>query len=91
MPATSANSRSSRTTRTRLPLTPKVTSSRRGGHVATRRVGAPAETASVAVTPALHLTPNVVSAARGGLTLRLGNPLYDAFNAGALDMRGLRV
>ncbi len=89
MPATSADSRSNSTTRSRLPLTPKVVASRRGGHAATRPARTAAAPAPVAVTPAMHLTPNVVSAARGGLTLS-DIRLSDAFKAGALDMRGLR-
>ncbi len=91
MPATSANSRSNSATRNRLPLTPKVVASRRGGHAATRpaRSAAAPAPAPVAVTPAMHLTPTVVSAARGGLTLS-DIRLSDAFKAGALDMRGLR-
>ena len=90
MPATSANSRSNSATRGRLPLTPKVVSSRRGGHVATRPARTAAAPAPVAATPAMHVTPNVVSAARGGSALKNRNRLTDAFKAGALDMRGLR-
>ena len=91
MPATSADSRSARASRSRLPLTPKVVSSRRGGHLSTRPRRADAETASAAATPAMHVTPNVVSAARGGLALNLNTRLSDAWDAGALDMRGLRL
>jgi hypothetical protein len=39
----------------------------------------------------MHVTPNVVSAARGGLALSGDNRLTDASKAGALDMRGLRL
>ncbi len=91
MPATSANSRSAATTRSRLPLTPKVVSNRRGGHMATRPVRKPSEAAPVAATPAMHVTPNVVSVVRGGLTLQAPTRLSDAYNAGALDMRRLRL
>ncbi len=90
MPATSANSRSSAPTRSRLPLTPKVVSSRRGGHAPTRPARTAAAPAPVAVTPSMHVTPNVVSAARGRLPLSGDLRLTDAFNARALDMRGLR-
>ena len=91
MPANSVKSRSASATRSRLPLTPKVVSSRRGGHVATRSARtAAAPAAPVATTPAMHVTPNVVSAARGGLVLHTDNRLTDAFKSGALDMRGLR-
>lgn len=91
MPATSANSRSARPTRTRLPLTPKVTSSRRGGHVATRLSRTPAESAPVGGTPAMHLTPNVIVTARGGLSPNGDTRLSDATQSRALDMRGLRL
>ncbi len=91
MPATSANSRTARTSRSRLPLTPKVVSSRRGGHLSTRPLRSEAEAAPVASTPAMHVSPNVVSAARGGLTLKLNTSFSNASNAGALDMRGLRL
>ena len=66
-------------------------SSRRGGPAATRPVPIRDEAATtVASTPAMHVTPNVVSATRGGLTATRKTRLSDAFNAGALDMRGLR-
>ncbi len=92
MPATSADSRSASTPGSRLPLTPKVISHRRGGHAPVRRVRAEAEgPATVASTPAMHITPNVVSAARGGLTLQSFTRLSDAYGSRALDMRGLRL
>ena len=91
MPATSPDYRSSRATGSRFPLTPKVTSSRRGGHLSPRPVRKPAEAAAAAATPAMHITPNVVSAVRGRLSLRAQSSITDAFNAGALDMRGLRL
>ena len=90
MPATSDNSRSARSTRSRLPVTPKVVANRRGGHVATRPARAANDATPVASTPAMHITPNVVSASRGGVTNRKSNRLSDAYKAGALDMRGLR-
>ena len=90
MPATSTNSRSARASRSRLPFTPKVTATRRGGHSALRPVRTADEVAPVAATPSFHLTPNVVSAARGGLTPSIATPFTDAYKAGALDMRGLR-
>lgn len=90
MPATSANSRSSSPTRSRLPLTPRVTSSRRGGHATTRPARTSSEAAANAATPELHITPNVVSAARGGLDLTALN-LSDASKARAVDMRGARI
>lgn len=92
MSATSANSRSAAPSRSHLPLTPKVVSSRRGGHAAVRSAAPRAqESASVSAGPALHVSPNVVSAARGGLTLQNKTSLSDALTAGALDMRGLRL
>ena len=90
MPATSANSRSGSSTRSRLPLTPKVTTSRRGGHVATRPVRTSGEATANAATPEIHITPNVVSAARGGLGLPDLN-LSDAAKSRAVDMRGARI
>ena len=90
MPATSAHSRSNATSRSRLPLTPKVVASRRGGHAVTRPVRTAVVTEAAAVTPPMHVTPNVVSAARGGIALSNGTRLSDASKARALDMRGLR-
>jgi hypothetical protein len=90
MSATSANSRSTRPNRNRLPLTPKVMSSRRGGHLVPRPEPTPAETAPVVGTPAMHITPNVVVAARGDVSLSGGKSFSRAYKAGALDMRGLR-
>ncbi len=89
MPAISSDS--SRATHSRLPLTPKVMSSRRGGHLVTRRAQTPVEAGPASVTPAMHVTPNVVSAVRGGLNLRSEINFTDAYKAGALDMRGLRL
>jgi hypothetical protein len=90
MPATSEASHKSRTTGTRLPRTPSVISSRRGGHAplrsraAQRQAGAPA-------TPAIHLTPDVVIAPRGTLSVEnKGRAFARARDAGALDMRRLR-
>ena len=57
----------------------------------TRPARKPVEASSVDASPAMHVTPNVVSAARGGRTLRSTTRFSDAFNAGALDMRGLRI
>ncbi len=91
MPATSATSRSASPTRSRLPLTPKVVANRRGGHAATRPVRTSTESTSVAASPAMHVTPNVVSAARGRVTPVRSTRLADAFDARALDMRGLRL
>ena len=89
MSATSANSRSIGTNGTRLPLTPKVTSNRRGSHTPSRRPQSRNEAAPVAATPAMHVTPNVVIAARGGVPLSRVSRL-SAYDARALDMRGLR-
>ena len=69
MAATSTNSRSSRSARTRLPLTPKVTSARRGVHAVVPTAAVEQAPAGAASTPAFHLTPNVVSAVRGGTKL----------------------
>ncbi len=92
MPATSANSRSPRPTGRRLPLTPSVVSSRRGGHLSSPRpVRTQSESQTVASTPAMHITPNVVSAARGGMALNSHTRLTDASKSRALDMRGLRL
>ena len=92
MPATSADSHSSRSTGRRLPLTPSVVSSRRGGHVSSPRpVRASSDAQTVAATPAMHITPNVVSAARGGMALNSSTRLTDASRSRALDMRGLRL
>ena len=92
MPATSANSRSARPSGRRLPLTPSVVSSRRGGHVSSSRPDRSASDAQVVpATPAMHITPNVVSAARGGMALNSSTLLTDASKSRALDMRGLRL
>lgn len=90
MPAVSTDSRSSSPTRTRLPLTPKVTGSRRGGHATTRPVRSSGEAAVTAAVPELHITPNVVSAVRGGMRLS-GLDLSDTSKARAVDMRGARI
>jgi hypothetical protein len=39
----------------------------------------------------MHITPNVVSAARGGMALNSRTRLTDASKSRALDMRGLRL
>ena len=92
MPATTSNSRSSRSAGRRLPLTPSVVSSRRGGHLPSPRpVRATSDSQTVASTPAMHITPNVVSAARGGMALNSQTRLTDASKSRALDMRGLRL
>jgi hypothetical protein len=39
----------------------------------------------------MHITPNVVSAARGGMALNSQTRLTDASKSRALDMRGLRL
>ncbi len=78
-------------TRTRLPLTPKVTTNRRGGHDVARRAQPVESPAAATVTPAMHITPNVVSAARGGMALNSRTRLTDASKSRALDMRGLRL
>ena len=92
MPATTANSRSSRSAGRHLPLTPSVVSSRRGGHGSSARpVRAAGDSQTVAATPAMHITPNVVSAARGGMALNSRTRLTDASQSRALDMRGLRL
>ena len=90
MPATSDNSRSSSPTRNRLPQTPKVAGSRRGGHASLRPARPSRSAGATAATPVLHITPNVVSAARGGLGLTAIN-LSDASKARAVDMRGARI
>ena len=91
MPATSANSRSARSAGRRLPLTPKVVASRRGGHVSTSRPArATSASQAVASTPAMHVTPNVVIAARGGVAASSRTSLTAASKSRALDMRGLR-
>ena len=90
MPATSSDSASSSPTRSRLPMTPKVTSSRRGGHLATRPVRTSGEAPATAAAPEFHITPNVVIAARGGLDLSAMKP-SDASKARAVDMRGARI
>lgn len=90
MPAGSEVSRKAIATRNRLPLTPSVTSSRRGGHAPIRSEtverpsGAPA-------TPAMHLTPNVVIAARGTVSAEdRGRSFAQALDLGAIDVRRLR-
>ncbi len=91
MSALSAGYRSARPASTRLPLTPKVTSSRRGSHAPIRSAPSPVEPATVASTPAMHVTPNVVIAARGSVTTSLSTSLSDASQARALNMRNLRI
>ncbi len=62
MAATRSTHRINSTTRTRLPLTPKGKPSHRGEHSVAPRVE---REPAVSVTPAMHVTPNVVIAVRG--------------------------
>ena len=94
MAATGATPRN-RTNRTadrnRLPLTPKVTSSRRGGHHTIGRVQRAESPAAPAATPALHITPNVVVSARGDVRgARRASGRRSAAQA-AFDLRNFRV
>ena len=79
MAATEANRRNRSTSnRNRLPLTPNAPS-RRGGSHGAARVGERGEAPAVAIkTTAMHLTPNVVIAARGdvGATRRARPALH---------------
>ncbi len=63
MPITRSNPH---TSRSRLPLTPKVTSVRRGTHAPVEAVTTEHAPSSSVATREFHLTPNVVSATRGG-------------------------
>ena len=63
MPATRSNPH---TSHNRLPLTPKVTSVRRGFHAPAKAVKTEHAPSSSVATREFHLTPNVVSATRGG-------------------------
>lgn len=47
--------------------------------------------APAATTPALHITPNVVTTARGGATLQHSTSFSDASQARAVNMRNLRL
>ena len=66
MPATRSNPHTSQSSRDRLPLTPKVTSVRRGAHAPVEAVTTEHAPSSSVATREFHLTPNVVSATRGG-------------------------
>ncbi|CAA9486115.1 MAG: hypothetical protein AVDCRST_MAG69-1072 [uncultured Solirubrobacteraceae bacterium] len=90
MSAVSAGSRNTRTPSSRLPLTPKVTSSRRGGHAPNRSGPSPVESAPVATTPAMHITPNVVTVARGDVAPSFTTSFSAASQSRALNMRNLR-
>lgn len=91
MPATTRTSRPSASSHARLPMSPRVTTGRRGSHVPIRSetvdrpAGAPA-------TPAMHVTPEVVIAARGSLSLAdKGHSLSATVAGGALDVRRMRI
>lgn len=93
MPAGSEVSRKAIATRNRLPLTPSVTSSRRGGHAPIRSetVERPSGAPATPATPAMHLTPNVVIAARGTVSAEdRGRSFAQALDLGAIDVRRLR-
>lgn len=90
MSAVSSRSRNTGTSSSRLPLTPKVTSSRRGGHAPNRSAPSPVEPTSVAASPAMHITPNVVTVARGGVAPSFSTTFSDASQSRALNMRNLR-
>lgn len=90
MSANSARSRNTGTPSNRLPLTPKVTSSRRGGHAPNRSAPSPVEPTPVATTPAMHITPNVVTVARGDVAPNFSSTFSDASKSRALNMRNLR-
>lgn len=91
MSAISDRTRSDRSASNRLPLTPKAMSNRRGGHIVTRGEPAPAPAVPIASTPAMHITPNVVTVARGDVGYKVSNALSDASQARALNMRNLRL
>ncbi|MBA2644304.1 MAG: hypothetical protein H0U80_02540 [Solirubrobacterales bacterium] len=63
-----------------------MTTSRRGGHTPSRAAPTPVEPTPVAKSPAMHVTPNVVIAARGTVATNFS----DASQSRALDMRNLR-
>lgn len=90
MSAISTGSRNTRTPSSRLPLTPKVTTSRRGGHAPNRSAPSPVEPTPVAKTPAMHVTPNVVVVTRGQVAPSFSTALSDASQSRALSMRTLR-
>jgi len=90
MPAKTATSRTSTSNRSRLPVTPRVTTSRRGGHAPIRsddvgrQGGGPAR-------PAIHMTPDVIVAPRGTLSLGdMGRSFAEGFAARAFDIRRMR-
>ena len=90
MSAISDRSRTTSTPSNRLPLTPKVTSSRRGGHAPNRSAPSQVESAPVATTPAMHITPNVVTVARGDVAPSFTTTFSDASQSRALNLRNLR-
>jgi hypothetical protein len=91
MAANSGTSTTPSTSRARLPLTPRVTSSRRGGHAPIRSQTAERQSAAPA-TPAMHLTPDVLIAPRGNLSIEeKGRSFAKVFETRALDMRRLRL
>lgn len=90
MAANTAPSRPSSTTRTRLPLTPRVTSSRRGSHAPIRSETVERQNGSPA-QPAIHLTPDVIIAPRGNLSLaETGRSFSEGFATRAFDIRRAR-
>ena len=88
--ATRHNRTTNSTDRNRLPLTPKVTTSRRGGHQTAGRAQRTESPAVPAATPAMHITPNVVMAARGDVrSARRGR--RSILQVDALDLRRFRA
>ena len=62
MPTTSNNFATDRRPASRLPRTPKATTSRRGSPAPSRRAG---NARGDGAKPAFHITPNVIIATRG--------------------------
>ena len=95
MAATGAT-RHNRTTRTadrnRLPLTPKVTATRRGVHQSAGRAQRAESPAPTGATPAMHITPNVTIAGRGDVrSARRARGQRSILRANAIDLRRFAV
>ncbi len=91
MAATEATPRNRTTAdRNRLPLTPMLTAMRRGGHQTAGRAQHAESPAVPAATPAMHITPNVVIAARGDVrSARRGR--RSILQVDAMDLRRFRA
>lgn len=90
--ATRRNRTARNADRTHLPLTPKVTSARRGGHLIAARANRAESPVAESATPAMHITPNVVVATRGGVrSERRAREGRSILQASALDLHRFRA